>query len=192
MNRRSFLSRSLAGLSLWRTNLTNADMQLSTTGTHRKNHAQHAVAPRIPLIISPSNLTPFVDRLPIPEIAKPVGVGPSPADANVRLPLYQVEMSEREFQIHRDVKPTRIWSYGASFPGPTFETRSGEGLLVDWKNNLPIKHFLPIDHSIHGAEVDKPEVRAVVHVHGRERPPTERWLSRRLVCPWEVSSISLP
>ena len=56
-------------------------------------------------------------------------------------------------------------------PGPTFETRSGDGLLVEWPNELPAKHFLTIDHSLHGAEKDKPEARGVVHVHGAKAPP---------------------
>ena len=57
------------------------------------------------------------------------------------------------------------------FPGPVFDTRSGEGLLVEWVNELPAKHFLPIDHTLHGAEADKPEVRSVVHLHGGKTPP---------------------
>ena len=31
--------------------------------------------------------------------------------------------------MHRDLPPTRMWSYGGSMPGPTIETRSGRGLL---------------------------------------------------------------
>jgi len=42
--------------------------------------------------------------------------------------------------------------------------------MVEWANELPARHFLPIDHTIHGAEKDKPEVRGVVHLHGK-RPP---------------------
>ena len=43
--------------------------------------------------------------------------------------------------------------------------------MVEWANQLPTKHFLPIDHTLHGAEADKPEVRAVVHLHGGKTPP---------------------
>ncbi len=32
------------------------------------------------------------------------------------------------------------------------------------------KHFLPIDHSLHGAEKSLPEVRGVVHLHGGRTP----------------------
>lgn len=56
-------------------------------------------------------------------------------------------------------------------PGPTFETRSGQDVVVEWINNLPEKHFLRIDHSLYGAEADKPEVRTVTHLHGDRVPP---------------------
>ncbi len=80
-------------------------------------------------------------------------------------------MQSFESQVHRDLKPTRLWGYGACSPGPTFETRSGQGILVEWVNELPGAHFLPIDHTIHGAEPDKPDVRTVVHLHGGKAPP---------------------
>jgi spore coat protein A len=63
-----------------------------------------------------------------------------------------------------------MWGFNNSSPGPLFETRSGEGLIVEWANELPAKHFLPIDHTLHGAEPDKPEVRSVVHLHGGRTP----------------------
>ncbi len=43
--------------------------------------------------------------------------------------------------------------------------------MIEWANELPLKHFLPIDYRLHGAERDKPQVRAVVHVHGARVPP---------------------
>jgi spore coat protein A len=98
-------------------------------------------------------------------------------------------MREIETQVHRDVKPTRCWSYGAGVPGPTFEVRSGEPIAVEWSNDLPAKHFLTIDHTLCGADARLPEVRTVVHVHGARVPPEsdgypERWFasgSSRLV-----------
>ena len=56
-------------------------------------------------------------------------------------------------------------------PGPTFEVRSGKPVIVEWANDLPQRHFLPIDHTLHGAEADKPEVRTVVHLHGGRTAP---------------------
>ncbi len=80
-------------------------------------------------------------------------------------------MREAEVLVHRDLPPTRIWGYGGTMPGPTIETRTGRALLVEWRNDLPDKHFLPIDHSLCGAGADLPLVRAVVHVHGAKAPP---------------------
>jgi spore coat protein A len=51
-------------------------------------------------------------------------------------------------------------------PGPTIEVRRNELVKIKWINNLPDKHLLPVDTTIHGAEADKPQVRTVVHVHG--------------------------
>ena len=43
--------------------------------------------------------------------------------------------------------------------------------MIEWANELPQQHFLPIDHNLHGAEADKPQVRTVVHVHGAKVRP---------------------
>ncbi len=141
----------------------------------------HGPAPKFRTQLNTGSLAQFVDPLPIPAIAKPIGTRPSPTDASLQLPYYRIAMRQFESNVHRDMKPTRMWGFGAvsekasraaiSSPGPTFETRSGQGLLVEWANELPEAHFLPIDHNIHGAEVDKPEVRTVVHLHGAKVPP---------------------
>jgi spore coat protein A len=109
--------------------------------------------------------------LPLPETIQPTSHRSSPDNPAVQLPYYRVAMRQFESKVHRDLKPTRMWGYASSSPGPNFETRSGQGLLVEWVNELPETHFLPIDHTIHGAEADKPEVRAVVHLHGAKAPP---------------------
>jgi spore coat protein A, manganese oxidase len=116
-------------------------------------------------------LAQFVDPLPIPEIAMSGEYRPSPRDPLVKVPYYRIAMRQFESKVHRDLKPTRFWGYGGASPGPTIETRSGQGLLVEWANELPSSHLLTIDHSIHGAEADKPDVRTVVHLHGGKTPP---------------------
>lgn len=80
-------------------------------------------------------------------------------------------MREKLVKVHRDLPPTRMWCFGDSFPGPTIETQSGQAVMVEWQNQLPAHHFLPIDHSIEGAGAGMPEVRAVVHLHGGRTPP---------------------
>jgi spore coat protein A len=112
-----------------------------------------------------------VDALPIPRTLEPNGHRPDPNRPDRELPYYRVAMREALVQVHRDVPPTRMWTYEGSMPGPTIDTRSGGGLLVEWVNTLPARHFLPIDPTLHGAGPDQPEVRAVVHVHGAKAPP---------------------
>jgi spore coat protein A len=131
----------------------------------------HPTPPKFRTQLNASSLAQFVDPLPLPEIVSPSGHRPSPENPAVQVPYYRVAMRQFENKVHRDLKPTRFWGYASSSPGPAFETRSGQGLLVEWVNELPTTHFLPIDHSIHGAEADKPEVRTVVHLHGSKVPP---------------------
>ncbi len=121
--------------------------------------------------LNASTLKPWVDPLPLLPLAKSSGMRPNPDDPAVKIPYYRIPMREMRVKLHRDLPPTVVWSYGDSLFGPIFDTRSGSGLLVEWANELPAKHFLPIDHTLHGAEADKPEVRAVVHLHGGKTPP---------------------
>ncbi|HVZ18417.1 MAG TPA: multicopper oxidase, partial [Terriglobales bacterium] len=123
-----------------------------------------------PLPINPKSLATFVDPLPIPRVLSPTGTRPNPDDPSVTVPYYRVAMKQIQSKIHRDLKPARLWGFGNSSPGPTIEARSGQGVLVEWVNELPAQHFLPIDHTLHGAEADKPDVRAVTHLHGGRVP----------------------
>jgi len=136
-----------------------------------------------PQTMDPNTLAKFVDPLPIPPILKPDRTEPNPEDPKVKLPYYRVAMKQIEAKVHRDLKPTKSWSCGGSLPGPTFETRNGEGLLVEWANELPAEHFLPVDRHLHGAEGDKPASRAVIHLHGAKTRPEsdgypESWIAQ--------------
>jgi spore coat protein A, manganese oxidase len=117
------------------------------------------------------SLAKFVDRLPIPDIARSTEVRSVPAHPATKVPYFRIVMRQVATKVHRDLPPTRMWGYNSIWPGPTFETRSGEGLLIEWVNELPGRHFLPIDHRLHGAEPDKPGGRAVTHLHGAKAPP---------------------
>ena len=121
--------------------------------------------------LHPDSLAHFVDPLPIPPVARRSGLRPDPSKPSQNIPYYRIEMKAFESPFHRDLKPAKQWGYDAMCPGPNFETRTGEPVLVEWVNSLPAAHFLPIDHKLHGAESSKPEVRAVVHLHGGKAPP---------------------
>jgi spore coat protein A len=107
----------------------------------------------------PIQLTPFVDALPTPPVIHPTAQ-PVP-----------IHMRAFRQKIHRDLPPTSLWGYNNSWPGPTFEVRRGQPLTVKWINELPMKHFLPIDTTIHGSEEGVPEVRTITHVHGAQVLP---------------------
>jgi spore coat protein A, manganese oxidase len=151
--RREFLWRSILGAA-------------SVAGSHLKIYAETSQVESLDL----NRLARFVDPLPILEIARPVGQHALPEAPHMQRPLYRLALRQIMTKLHRDLPPTRVWTVGDQFPGSTIETRSGEGIFVEWKNELPLKHFLPIDHTLHGAERDKPEVRSVVHLHGGRTP----------------------
>ena len=129
-----------------------------------------AAAPRVPNL-DPNSLARFVDPLPLPVMARPVSTRADAQRHGEQAQHYRVAMRAISSKLHRDLPPTALWSYGGAVPGVMFDTRSGEGLSVEWANELPAKHFLPIDHSLHGAEKEAPEVRGVVHLHGGRTPP---------------------
>jgi len=120
--------------------------------------------------LQPERLARFVDPLPIPPVLRATGQRPYPHDPDQQLGYLKIEMRSADVRIHRDLPPARMWSYGGSVPGPTIEARSGQGMIIDWVNRLPTEHFLPIDHTLHGAGAGQPQVRTAVHVHGAVVP----------------------
>ena len=156
ITRRKFLQRS---------SLLATTLAAGKSGLLHAVAQTHSVATMAPAF-DVNTLPQFVDPLPIPEIAQRQGTRPSPADPKQVVPFYRIQAQSITSKVHRDLPPTKFWSFGRSTPGPTFETRSGEPLLVEWVNALPHEHFLPVDHTIHGAEAGKPAVRTVVHLHG--------------------------
>ncbi|MEO2078413.1 MAG: multicopper oxidase [Bacillus sp. (in: firmicutes)] len=109
-------------------------------------------------------LMKFKDPLPIPPVLKPKW---KTADYT----YYEVSMVEKMQSLHSDLPKTKVWGYEGVYPGPTFEVESGERVYVKWQNKLPDHHLFPIDHTVHGAEKEKPDVRTVVHLHGGRTEP---------------------
>jgi len=158
-------------------------LALRQTGDQLTAQQAHAALPGPRNQLNASSLAQFVDRLPIPEVIQPSGHRRSPENTSVPLAYYKIAMGDFERKVHRDLEPTRMWGFASTSPGPIFETRSGKGVLVEWLNELPDKHLFAIDHNIHGAEADKPEVRTVVHLHGAKARPAsdgypEKWYTR--------------
>src|SRR5262249_40864157 len=68
-------------------------------------------------------LTPFVDPLPIPPV-----ITPGAATVNIHMKQFRQKL-------HRDLPSTRLWGYNGIYVGPTFETRSGSPISVQWFND---------------------------------------------------------
>jgi spore coat protein A len=128
-------------------------------------------APVVPGPLHPERLARFVDALPLPEVLQADGLRDDPKDATRKIPYFRVSMQEVHASVHRDLKPTRLWTYGGKVPSPTIEVHKDHPVLIEWSNELPESHFLPIDHTLCGADASQPEVRTVVHVHGARVPP---------------------
>lgn len=123
----------------------------------------------------PNSIPKFVDELPIPKIL-------TPKSTCEGYDYYEVEMKCGKHKFHKDFKETEIFGYNGTYPGPTIETMQSRAVRVKWINDLPLKHFLPVDKSLHGA-IGNPEVRTVVHLHGANVAPDsdghpDAWFTR--------------
>ncbi|MFZ5969913.1 MAG: multicopper oxidase family protein [Bacillota bacterium] len=111
----------------------------------------------------PNTIPKFVDELVIPPILQPKDYTPEGL-------YYEVQMKCAKHKFHRYFPETMVWGYEGICPGPTIVTKRDRHVFVRWVNNLPPRHFLPIDRTLHGA-IDTPEVRTVVHLHGADVAP---------------------
>jgi spore coat protein A len=159
--------------------------QMSPTPNAPDSTAPNATVPMLHVL----ELPPFVDALPLPDTMGVAHTG-----------KLRITMREIHAKVHRDLPPTRMWSYGPTPLAPIVEARSGHPLKIEWINNLPTKHFLPIDYSLHGCGHDLPDVRTVTHVHGARVPskddgyPTDWFVpgkSRTCLYPLQQDAASL-
>lgn len=130
-------------------------------------------------------LTKYLDPLPIPAIMKPSGL------LNGR-PHYMMAMTQFTQQLHQSMAPTTLWGYNGSFPGNTIEATLGKKIQVTWINNLPLTHLLPVDKTLHGADMGAPEVRTVVHLHGGHVPSASDGLPESWFVPGGHASYMYP
>jgi spore coat protein A len=142
--------------------------------------------------LDPSTLKPFVDPLPVPLLARAEDVRANPENPKEMIPLYRIAMHELRVKVHRDLPATRMWIFGDSFPGPTIETQTGRAVMVEWVNQLPARHFLPVDHTIMGAEAGVPEGRAVVHLHGGRTPADSDGYPEKWTTPGQTQTCFYP
>jgi spore coat protein A, manganese oxidase len=142
--------------------------------------------------LQPDRLARFVDRLPVPPLLRATETKPDPRDPSRQVHYLRIAMRESQIKVHRDLPPSKMWAYNGSVPGPTIEARTGQGLSIDWANELPGEHFLPIDHTLCGAGANLPQVRTAVHVHGARVPPESDGFPEDWKKPGEVYTALYP
>jgi spore coat protein A len=146
---------------------------------------------QLPTIVDPLYSQPILDPVAIPKyvtaLPNPLTPGFVLAPDTLAYPGYDYyEISQRPivWQILPAGFPaTDVWAYGDpndpgtfSYPGHTVIARStygpvdGSGLgkpaKIQYFNELPLTHLLPIDRHVHGTEMGEPDVRTIVHLHG--------------------------
>ncbi|MEG0259769.1 MAG: multicopper oxidase domain-containing protein, partial [Lysinibacillus sp.] len=104
----------------------------------------------------PATIPKFVDKLIKPPTAKSKYHPDHPTNE-----YYILKMKEARHWFHKDFPPSTIWGYDGLLPGPTIEAKKDQTIYVKYLNQLPKKHFLPVDFTLHGAS-DSAEVRTVV------------------------------
>jgi spore coat protein A, manganese oxidase len=129
--------------------------------------------------LQPGKLAPFVDALPILPVAR-------------KSARYRIVMGEFESKVHRDLPPTRQWGYDGCSPGPTIETRAGEPVTIEWVNQLPAKHLLPVDYNLMDCKEGEPEARVIAHVHGAKCPPESDGYPENWYVPGKSQTVRYP
>ena len=94
-------------------------------------------------VVSPS-VEPFAVPLPVPPVLEPRRIGEG-------TDYYEITQKAAEQEILPGIK-TEVWGYDGVFPGPTIEARSGRGVVIRQRNELPV----PVSTHLHGG-VTPPE-----------------------------------
>lgn len=145
-------------------------------------------------------LTPFVDKLVVP--VRRVVTGPT------RL---AVRLETAMHRFHRDLPPSRVWTYDGSLPGPTIEVGRGVALEVQWENrlsgSLPVIVTVAPEYAVDGVPVQctpgrsggRPDPAAaalpgfsVVHLHGGMTYATSDGWTENLAMPGQQALDSYP
>ncbi len=116
--------------------------------------------------------TVLLDPLTQPKYLNPV---PIPTKINIGSATTTIQMGQTKqwlglISSSKTQLKTTVWGYGknpgqVSFPGPTLVANSNSVANVEWINNLPTTHLVPVDLTYHKA-APKTGIPAVVHLHG--------------------------
>jgi spore coat protein A, manganese oxidase len=101
-------------------------------------------------------LTPFADTLPIPSVLTGA--------------IQSLTTDQSTHRFHRDLPKSTVWGYNdgvkkkSGYLGPTIEIQRNSTTTVNFKNNLPDTHLLPVNRAIAGELGTAP--RILTHMHG--------------------------
>jgi spore coat protein A len=144
----------------------------------------------------PVVLTPFVDPLPLPATAAPVGTTPA------GVTQYRMSIVQTKQRLHRDLPDTTVWGFSdgthaGGYPGPTIEAKVDSPVDVTWVNDLrdeagaPLaEHHLHVDTCPHGAQAGPPH--AVIHLHGGHVPADSDGQPDMSLAPGEEATYHYP
>jgi FtsP/CotA-like multicopper oxidase with cupredoxin domain len=82
-------------------------------------------------------LTRFKDCLRVPPTLHPQQMG----DQRYHL---RVHMRPAQIQLHSELPPSQVWTYGGSLPGPIIEVWRGQRVQIEWINAIPADEPYPI------------------------------------------------
>ncbi len=163
----------------------------AATAAHGAHIMQPAAPP--PSLLDTRALAHFVDPLPIPAVAKPTGLRPSPSKPCLSGPL----LPRRDAAVSGQSAPRCAADklLGATtHPVPAQPSRRAAASPF-WSNgqtHCRTSIFYPSTHSLHGAEADKPEVRTVVHLHGGRTGPESDGYPEDWFVPGKSATCYLP
>lgn len=143
-------------------------------------------------LVDVSKLASFVDLLPVLPPAHSGPTRPDPNDATRRIPYYHLSMEEVDAQLHRDLKPTKVWGFNGSYPGPVIDVQAHRPIVVEWSNHLPKQHMFAVDYTLAGAGHDQPAGRSVIHLHGGRVPSDSEGLPEDWVPPGKTQTCYYP
>jgi hypothetical protein len=94
-----------------------------------------------------TKLTPWKDRLPIPETVRPSSYDYDrknhqwcdryPADASH---CYELKCQEFDHKFHSELPASSVWSFNGAFGGPVLDVRYGTPICLQLENELPADH----------------------------------------------------
>ena len=111
---------------------------------------------------TPFNTPPFVEAMPIPPVKAPKYTGadcymrltgglrnprqPAHQQDSLNVPwgrpqkAYEMRVGYADWSFHPEIPDTRVFGFDGRSPGPTFQARYGEPIIVRIHNDLPANH----------------------------------------------------